>query len=1105
MNAQQIGQALQFGGLQGFGFSMPMLAPDWSPNGANSASFTVVDTTPGSSDQSIMTITSSANWAAPLGSSFINLEDGQPLPVTLVQAGGVIESAPGVLLTVFDQAWLRLSWLYCEILETQDASRPERDRGLSCRPVPRYIYFPNQSVTSASPTVSAGVAGAWDDLGFAGDARFYDGDGLQMDPIAVMAAFEAILTHYPGLQAVPLGSAPLNTIPLTSYLTGASSPLAADKVTRIRLVNPDGSPFTSSPNHLTGLTLVDADSALYELSGSPAVVGLDAVDQTSFPQYQHDRLVFGPSTNGRLTNTFVPPEPATSPAVSLARDYCTLRVIDLRSYLNGVWPAAGDPATAIQRFAAVRINENVSFLLNGNDVLGAIHTALDSGSPSKTHDGSPPESDLTLVVAQAIDGSFAIPAAPGTHAQWPLFPPGVNVDLNATLSINLKTQVTLQANWVTTSPNTATTGDIFLQIQKLPPNSWVRVYPRLLLPNATATRGDGQGVGVPASGSVVLYLTDPLTVRDPLTGKASIPTPATLMFDMVVVLANSNSRIYGGMTTSVANPLSSDPALTAAPGFNPCALASDRGICNAGVLGLGKVGKISPTPTSLIGYAEALLGEGTPRDAPRFPSMARRELLVAGAGPDSGSPSNSVSRTWTGVIGAGRIQHETVSAQSRIGAPGSLGGRETSVTGATTHGGRLAWDIARHALRRSQEIIPRLATLSGKDWNIPEEAAAVPAGHAATAVNGTMAGALLQTIAPICESPELNPIWDIPVTNQAVTTWITQNLSTSGNLQHNLIQALQNLENVPVPPEPAPENSLNPGASTIDQIGASASRLAIELERELSSGLYGRRDAQWALASAIKTARHLIYIETPGFCSTAHPWASSPPGSSGEPLPPYAADLIQALKDQMAKMPGLRVIVCVNHDPDFGPGYEGMASYETKDRLSIVQSMPLAAGSPPQSGQFILFHPIGFPGRYSRVETNVVIVDDIWTMIGGATIRRRGLTFDGSSDLVVTDTLIENGRSAAIRDFRRGLMANRLGVPADSSQPTYVALSESRTMFGAVQDALAIGGSGKIAPVWDGTTPGGTTATPLSADQANPDGRHFDEFTAAIVSLLGYM
>jgi hypothetical protein len=205
----------------------------------------------------------------------------------------------------------------------------------------------------------------------------------------------------------------------------------------------------------------------------------------------------------------------------------------------------------------------------------------------------------------------------------------------------------------------------------------------------------------------------------------------------------------------------------------------------------------------------------------------------------------------------------------------------------------------------------------------------------------------------------------------------------------------------------------------------------------------------------------------------------------------------------MAKMPGLYVIVCVPKNPDFAPGYEGMASYEVEDRLAIVNGMKLALSSPPAAERFALFHPIGFPGRNARVETNVVIIDDIWALIGGSTFRRRGLTFDGSSDLVFTDTLLENSRSTAIRDFRRTLMANRLGIQANSTESTYVALKDASTAFGIIQSALAGGGLGKLSSIWDGTTPGLTPATPLTADQANPDGREFDMLTASIVSLLG--
>ena len=1040
---QAIQQALQHGEVQAFGLAMPRLAPDWSPNGAANAGFKV-------NDEATMTMTASANWAAPLDMSYFCVDPakGAPMPVTLIQAGGTVEAGAGLLLTLFDQPWVRLSRLYTQILETNNPNRPEWNRGLPYRPVPRYVFFPNPKQL---PKDRNGLAEAWADLGFSGDARFYDGDGLPIDPVGVMAAFAAILTTYPVLQAVDLADPPVGQ-PFTKYL----NTLAAQAKKRIRVVGPDGKPYDGT--HLTGVTAVSQGSGLYDLT-APSV-GLDAVGQ-SFTQDDHDRLVFGPATSGRLMNAFTPP---TLPQnVTLARDFYTLRVVALKRYLIGAWPkAADDPAAGVQRQPAVRINENVTFLSDGNDVLGAINAALPGGS------------NPTLAVGQAMDGGFAIPPSRGMPAHWPNFPPNVPANPNATLPANLKKTVQLAANWATANPATLAKADAVLQIQGLPPNAWVRVYPRVFRPNATLARGDGHGDLVPANGTLSLYLKDPLSLRDPKNpapGDVIVPAKATLMFDMALVLANGRSRIYGGLTVDVGAALATVPAVP--PAANPCGAATYRGMSNAGILGLGTPGAVAP-PANLTQWVQNLTGEVQPRDASRLPTMARRELLVAGAN----------AGAWTGVIGGGRIAPETLSADARIGEPGGPGGRETSVTGATTHGGILAYDMARHAFRRSENIISRLIALANATWNVPNEPAAVGLGQAPGPTNGTFAGALLQTVAPRCETPELYAAWANKVdVNSAIQYVIDNFIPNNLPMRAQVVNALQNLKTTPAPPAPATESNAQ-------------QRMAVELEREITSVYYGRREAQWSLQSAIQSARHLIYIETPGFCSTA----------VGSPASGYAADLIDTLKTQLSSRPGLRLVICVPKNPDFAPGYEGMAAYEVQDRLKVVQGDPNAKPKPvtplPPS-QAIAFHPIGFPGRHSRVETTQVIVDDAWVMIGGCSIRRRGLTFDGSSDLVVTDTLVENGRSAAIRDFRRGVMANRLGITSASTHPSYVALSEAATAFRLVSDAVAAGGLGDISSVWDGITPGLPSATPLPADQANPDGRDLDYATALLVAALG--
>jgi hypothetical protein len=1031
---QAITQAIQHGELQTFGLAMPRLAPDWAAKGTVGASFTVDDPT--------MTITATSNWAAPLDMAFLAVDptSGTQMPVTLIKADGSVENSKGVLLTLFDQPWLRLGRLYTQVLENSSTNRPEFGRGLPFRPAPRYMFFPNQTMQ-----MQAGLAEAWADLGFSGAARFYDGDGLPIDPVAVMAVIAAILTKFAVLQAVDITDSPLTPLPFTNYL----NTLAPTQKTRLRFAGPDGKPYGGQ--HLTNVTAVNAASGIYELNGTN--VALEAVSG-SFTQGDHDRLVFGPGTSGRLMDTFTPSTLASG--VTLSRDFYSIRVVQLKDYLIGQWPsAADDPAAGVQRKPAVRINENATFHTDGNDVLAAISTALSGGA------------NPTIAVGQALDGSFAIPSTPGSAAHWPQFPTGVPVDPNATLSTALKSQLQLSANWVTATASDFKKADVVLQIRNMVDNAWVRVYPRKFLPDATEGRGDGQGGLTPAGGTITLNLVDPFSLRnphDPNPGSVIVPAKATLMFDLAVVLPNQKTRIYGDLTVDVGPAPATPPTSSAT---NPAGTAGFRGISNAGILGLGTAGN-APAAGNLADLARALSGETQPRDASRLPTMARREMVAAG----------SNAGIWTGVIGGGRITKETISAAARIGEPGGPGGRETSVTGVSTHGGILANDIARHAFRRAKDIISRCTELADSKWNVPAQPTTVGLGQTPGTNNGTMAGAVLQTIAPFCETPELFAAWAAGVNINTAIDFVVNNFIPSGlPLRSQVVNALNGLKTTPAAPEPATESSAE-------------QRIAVELEREVTSVFFGRRDAQWALKSAIQAARHLIYIETPGFCTTA---ASSPPK--------YAADLISLLKTQLTSRPGLRLIVCVPKNPDFAAGYEGMTSYEVTDRLTIVRGK---AGPSPVTPlpQTAVFHPIGFPGRYARVETNVVIIDDNWIMSGGASIRRRGLTFDGSSDVVLTDTLIENGRSVAIRDYRRALMANRLGIVPDSSQPSFVALSDPATAFKVVRDALDAGGLGDISPVWDGTAPGVTLAVPLPIDQSNPEGRDFDTATALLVSAL---
>ncbi len=1038
-------QSLQSTGIEAFGLGMPVLAQDWAPAGG-SPSLSV--------DDSTMALTiSGANWAAPCATALLVVDpaNGQPFPTTLTNADGTTQTGTGVLLTLFEAAWLRLGRLYAEVLESSSTTRPEQTRGLPLRQVPRHFFYGGQTSSTAQ-----GMAEAQADLGFTGELRIYDNDGLPIDPVAVMAAFSALMTNNQLLQTGTPSASPA--------LVEHVSALASTSETRVRVVSPNGAPYTGTL--LTGLTAVSgaSSSGLSSVSSGTAVQ-VQAVS-SSFSQDDHNRVVVGPSTSGRLTSSFTPPAPPSG--ITLQRDFFTLRLVALKSYLLGT-PASADPATQSQSQPEVRINENPTLCTSGNDVLGSIQASLGTSA------------NPTLAAAPALDGGFTLPASAGSAAHWPQFPTGITTDpATDTLPVTMPGGFAVTAAYFNSAASDFTKVDVVVTISGWPAvtaNAWVRIYTRLFGVNAIQQRGDGQGRLIPTSGTLSIYLTDPLGLRQPGLNPDQIlvPPAATLSFDMIVVLLNGKARIYGGLAASIAAGPTADP--TGSPGTNPTTASGClQGICSAGVLGLSQPASVS-APTTLAGWAQLLTGDGNPREAARFPTMARRELLAAGF----------VSSAWSGVLAGGRVAHETFCDQPRLGCPGGLGGRETIVTGVASTGGRLAYDMARHALRRAQSVVDRAVTLAGSAWSLPAEPTQVSVGQQASGASGTFAGAALQNIAPYCETPEIHDVLagNPSAIDNAIDslTGNTTILPDSLPSRQDIVNALNSLKSSPPAGTPTPTNT--------------ALIIAAELIRELSSSAFGRRESQWALADAIAGARHFVYIETPGFCSTAD--------TSVSPLPSYSLDLIAKLGAQLQAKPGLRVMICCPKYPDFAPGYEGMAAAEVSDRYKILVGDPTAhppVASQLPAAQTVGFHPIGFPGRYSRIETTVVIVDDCWLLIGGSTFRRRGLAFDGSSDLVLADTQLENGRSPAIRDFRRSLLAARLGIPTDQEHPSYVQLYDGQRSFSLIRQTLKSGGLGNIDLWWNGQTPGVTPTTALPIAQANPDGRDFDAATALLVAAL---
>src|SRR4029079_6006621 len=242
-------------------------------------------------------------------------------------------------------------------------------------------------------------------------------------------------------------------------------------------------------------------------------------------------------------------------------------------------------------------------------------------------------------------------------------------------------------------------------------------------------------------------------------------------------------------------------------------------------------------------------------------------------------------------------------AAARLGAPGGSGGRETQAGGAATEGARLPSDIARAGLRRTTSIFTRFVPLVGGTWNEP------PA-----TTTGTFAGAVLQTVAAACETPELALLRtfnlvdpddpNFPRTFNALLDrakqWLTALVGQLGlpagvaSKANELITKVDELK----------DNT--PNDESLQE------RIFYELLREVAASGWGRRDAQWALQGAFGQAQRFIYIETPGIAPTMAP---TPPAG---PAPgPFAANLFETLTARLRSTPSLHLIVCCPQQPDY--------------------------------------------------------------------------------------------------------------------------------------------------------------------------------------------
>ncbi|MBL7712809.1 MAG: hypothetical protein JNL13_10105 [Chitinophagaceae bacterium] len=1038
-------------GIQGLGFTMPATTQKLVDSSSSSVTFNAGE----------LTLSSSNNWLAPFSGVLnkVNSTD-KKIRFSLQKANGDMVNETGALLRLFPQQILRLKRLLAVKFEETGTHNPERANGIPKRQVPAFIFIED----SAADSITEGIAAAGTDLGLAGKLSFYDEQGYIIHPMYAVSLIKSLLAIYPALNIDSALSDHLNAI------TG----LETTNTNTVRLVQADGKPYEGE--HMEGLTAIDTNIGLYSVntySGTDLSLKGEIKKETtgsSFTAAQSKQLVLGNVCYGRMGDQVPLLKFPTALSNAPLHDFHTIKVTALDKYLKGTAADAFN-GSKLEPKPALRMHEQLSVLTSGNAVMGRL-SDLFKDSPAEA-----------LCAAAAIDTKLVLPQD-SSKIVWPDFPalpaPGTVPEENNSFPTGLKEQLRTNSRADFLPPVSGTPTDVLLKLSGLPFGSSVRVFHRVFGNDATLKRGDGAGAtctteatpvtGRTLNGELSLVLKDPLGLKRP-EGTATVPTNPQLIIDIMIVLHNRKKRLFGAVTL----PIQSSPGTAPTAPDNLLAGVSKKSISKAGILGLGNnTASFSfATFNATLNAALSLADDTAPRQAPRLPTMARRDLLAAAR----------KSGKWLSLLSGGQINGNLHNAEQDLGCPGSPGGKETANTGLYTQDAQLAYDLARAAFRRTNNIYDRMAdpALPATAWEEPAANTALSETEQSTDSKGTFAGAVLQNIAPYCETPELalikeaveGDISDIPADFDALATklanWINSMDTTL--LPTPLDEAANRLKTELRP-------RLNTLKADTSLSATTKERLYHELKRELSTACFGRRDSQWALQQAIKQARHSIYIETPGFSFT-----------KGSDDADYALDLIAELTTQLSAKPGLRVILCVPRQPDYT--YDQWLASEVKERFEIIENLP--------TDQVVAFHPIGFPGRASNLEQSTIIVDDQWALCGSSAFRRRGFCFDGSTDLVLTDLETKNGAATSLLEWRRQLLAQRLGIAAAEKSSRALLSEDFTAAFAMIRQMLIAGGLGKIERLWNGHTEGVTYAEPtISKELANPDGITFNLMEASV-------
>lgn len=205
----------------------------------------------------------------------------------------------------------------------------------------------------------------------------------------------------------------------------------------------------------------------------------------------------------------------------------------------------------------------------------------------------------------------------------------------------------------------------------------------------------------------------------------------------------------------------------------------------------------------------------------------------------------------------------------------------------------------------------------------------------------------------------------------------------------------------------------NVGVSIPVPIASAAASVARALDRRVLASAKGAREGAVSLQRAFADAQDLVYIETPALDALTI-------GPTDD-----RTEVISKLITRLGENKSLYVVICVPVDPMPGAprGYRRVRDQLLLDTLTSLRN---AAGP-----RIAVFSPSAGPGRTLRLASTTVVVDDVYALTGTTHLSRRGLSFDSSFAAAIFDEVLDGGRPTEVRQFRRRLVAERLGlIPA---------------------------------------------------------------------------